>query len=87
MLAQMMAANARHPSNMRLARLIREILDVNSFARDLWARDPKVYVHPDGDRRKLHLPFLDGIRDVELVALAPLRAPEVRLMMLMPLTA
>jgi hypothetical protein len=85
MLEQMRAANARYTNNRRLASLIREILDHSEFACDLWSNRAVVYVHPDGDRRQLHLPFHQGIIDIELVALAPLRAPEVRMMVLMPL--
>jgi transcriptional regulator with XRE-family HTH domain len=85
MLAQMRVANARQPDNMRLGQLIREILEVNPDARRLWEHESMVYVHPDGDRRKLHLPYHHEVIDIELIALAPLRAADVRLMMLMPL--
>jgi transcriptional regulator with XRE-family HTH domain len=84
MLAQMRVANARQPDNMRLAQLIREILQ-DEYARRLWEKESMVYVHPDGDRRKLHLPYHHEVIDIELVALAPLRAANVRLMMLLPL--
>jgi len=84
MLAQMRVANARNPNNMRLANLIREILRVNPDARRLWESEPTVYVHPDGDRRRLHLPYHDDVIGVEIVALGPLRATNVRLMMLIP---
>ncbi|GAB1639657.1 helix-turn-helix transcriptional regulator [Krasilnikovia sp. MM14-A1259] len=85
MLAQMRVANARNPSNMRLANLIREICRVNPDARRLWEHETTVYVHPDGDHRRLHLPYHHQVKDIEIVALAPLRAANVRLMMLPPL--
>lgn len=84
MLAQMRVANAREPHNMRLANLIREILRVNKHARHLWESEPTVYVHPDGDKRKFYLPYHQEVVEVELVALAPLRATNFRLMMLVP---
>jgi len=86
MLAQMRVANARQPDNMRLATLIREILERSDFARELWERgDSMVYVHPDGDHRQLHLPYHRKVIDIELVALSPMRAPGARVMMLLPL--
>jgi transcriptional regulator with XRE-family HTH domain len=84
MLAQMRVANAREPHNMRLANLIREILRVNPDARRLWEGEPTVYVHPDGDRRKFYLPYHQEVITVEIVAMAPLRAANYRLMMLVP---
>lgn len=84
MLAQMRVANAREPHNMRLANLIREILRINPDARRLWEGEPTVYVHPDGDRRKFYLPYHQEVISVEIVALAPLRAANYRLMMLVP---
>jgi transcriptional regulator with XRE-family HTH domain len=85
MLAQMFHANAQRRDNMRLGSLIQEILARNDFARNLWENQPKVYVHPDGDRRKLHLPYLQGVVDIEIVALEPMRAAGVRVMNLVPL--
>jgi len=84
MLAQMRVANARQPHNMRLAQLIREILTVNVEARRMWENEPAVYVHPDGDRRGLRLPDRQEVITVEIVALAPLRANEFRLVLLIP---
>ncbi len=84
MLAQMRAAHARWPDNQRLADLIHESLQVNQFARELWDKDPKVYVHPDGDRRRLNLPWEQGVREIEIVALTPMRADDLRLVMLIP---
>ena len=85
MLAQMRMAHARNPENKRLASLIEEILASNEDARRLWETEPMAYVHPDGDRRQLHLPHHRGIKSIELVAMAPLRAPNVRFMMLLDL--
>lgn len=82
MLAQMRVASARQPENKRLAELVQEILSVNDEARQLWENQPTVYVHPDGDRRGLRLPDREEVIVVEIVALAPLRASEFRLVML-----
>jgi transcriptional regulator with XRE-family HTH domain len=84
MLAEIMAANARNPANARLAQLIHEILDYSEFARNLWFTGPIVHLHPDGDRRRLALPIHDGIVEIEVVAMAPLRAPHLRMTMLLP---
>lgn len=85
MLAQMRVAAARQPNNQRLNRLISEILDTSPVARRLWEEQSLVRVHPDGDHRRLHLPYHQKVVEVELVALAPLRAADVRLMMLIPI--
>lgn len=84
MLAQMRVASARQPDNTRLAELIREILDVNEDARALWEKNPSIYVHPDGDHRKMHVPNHDGLVTVEIVALSPLRDTNFRLVFLVP---
>lgn len=84
MLAQMRVAHAREPDNMRLADLIQEILDVSEDARRLWESAPAVYAHPDGDRRNFYLPYHQEVITIEIVALAPLRATNVRMMMLIP---
>ena len=84
MLAQMRAAIARWPDNKRLSGLVREFLSVNERARDLWHTQPTVYVHPDGDRRKLNLPFEQSPRLVEIVALTPMRADDMRMIILVP---
>lgn len=84
MLAQLRAAHARWPDNERIAELIRESLQVNDYARQLWDTDPMVYVHPDGDRRKLNLPWEQGVREVEIVAWTPMRADDLRVVMLVP---
>jgi transcriptional regulator with XRE-family HTH domain len=83
MLAQMRVANARDQGNERLTRLIQEILQSDD-ARRMWASEPAIYVHPDGDRRGIYLPYRQELITVEIVALAPLRAPNIRLMMLVP---
>jgi hypothetical protein len=84
MLAQMRVAHAREPDNVRLANLIQEILSANEDARRMWESEPAVYVHPDGDRRKFYLPYHQEVITVEIVALAPLRATNVRVMILIP---
>lgn len=85
MLAQMRVAHARQPGNERLAQVLGEILEVNPDARRHWEQANLVYTHPDGNRRKLHLPYHHEIIEIELVTLAPLRADSVRLVMLLPL--
>jgi transcriptional regulator with XRE-family HTH domain len=84
MLAQMRVARAREPENERLANLVEEILRVNDDAKRMWESEPAVYVHPDGDRRQFYLPYHQEVITVEIVALAPLRATNVRVMMLIP---
>ncbi len=83
MLAQMRAAHALKPHNERLTEVINEILEVNDIARDLWD-DPMAYIHPDGDRRSLFLPYHRHVQQIHLIALGPLRAPEHRVMYLVP---
>jgi transcriptional regulator with XRE-family HTH domain len=86
MLAQMRAALARWPANTRLAGLIDEALTVNGYARRLWHERPKVSLHPDGERRWLHLPFLhrrDPVQ-VEIVAATPMRSGDLRWVTLVP---
>jgi transcriptional regulator with XRE-family HTH domain len=84
MLAQMFHASAQRGDDMRLATLITEILNRNAFARGLWQHQPKVYLHPDGDRRRLHLPYFQRVIEIEIVALEPMRAAGVRVMSLVP---
>jgi transcriptional regulator with XRE-family HTH domain len=83
MLAQMRAANARWPRDPRLEAVIQEALH-NEYARHLWEAEPSVHVHPDGDRRWLHLPYEDQQTQVEIVALTPMRNEEIRLVILIP---
>lgn len=85
MLAQMRMASAANPDNQRLKALIAEILRVNRYARDLWEHQATVYVHPDGDRRKLYVAPDDTLLSIEIVALAPLRAPKIRLIAMVTL--
>lgn len=85
MLAQMFHANAQRRDNMALANLIREILERSKEARQMWDRQPQVYVHPDGDQRYIYIPYRKGIQRIELVALEPMRAAGVRVMNLVPI--
>lgn len=86
MLAQLRVAQAKQPGNASLHRLIREILQASPDARRLWERDSLIYVHPDGDHRMVYVPYQRDPIEVELVAFAPLRSTDARLMMLLPLT-
>ncbi len=84
MLAQMRAANAKFQNNARLTQVINETLAVNEFARHLWDTQPMVYVHPDGDRRRLLIPDLPDPIEIEIVAWAPMGHPDLRIVMLIP---
>jgi transcriptional regulator with XRE-family HTH domain len=86
MFAQMQFAQARQPDNKRLAAVIEEILDRCPEARR-FKDEALTYAHPDGDHRALHLPSDPEKKRIEIVALAPLRGPHSRLMMLIPLDA
>ena len=84
MFAQMQFALARQPENKRLATVIEEILDLNADARR-FQENPFTYTHPDGDRRYMHLPLHRKVQPVEVVAFSPMRAPNSRFMMLVPI--
>ncbi|GAA3344804.1 hypothetical protein GCM10020358_49510 [Amorphoplanes nipponensis] len=86
MFAQMQFARARQPDNRRLAAVFDEILEVNEDARR-FLEQPMTYPHPDGDHRSLHLPLHRKVQPIELVAFAPMRAPDSRVMMLIPTQA
>jgi transcriptional regulator with XRE-family HTH domain len=83
MLAQVRTARARMPHNQRLNEVLTEILQVNPDARRLWDQ-PLAYLHPDGDRRSLYLPYHRKVKPIQLVALEPMRAPGSRIIMLVP---
>lgn len=83
MLAQLRTACARLPDNRRLNEVLTEILQVNRDARRLWDQ-PLAYLHPDGDRRSLYLPYHRKVKPIQLVALEPMRAPGSRIIMLVP---
>ncbi|MEV0132612.1 helix-turn-helix domain-containing protein [Dactylosporangium sp. NPDC050688] len=84
MLAQLRAANARHPDNVRLQEIIRRVLAGSADARRIWEEKAEVHLHPDGDRRLMHVPHFKKPRVVEIIALTALRAAGFRLMMLIP---
>lgn len=86
MLAHLRAAAARWPNDQRLSAILGQALRVNPTARQLWQQqgEPLVYLHPDGDHRKLHLPFRDDQTEVEIFACVPMRADDLRLLMLIP---
>ncbi|MET7402826.1 helix-turn-helix transcriptional regulator [Dactylosporangium sp. NPDC005572] len=87
MLAQLRAASARHPDNARLQEIIRRILAGSADARRIWEDKAEVHLHPDGDRRLMHVPYFDEPRLIEIVALTTLRAAGFRVMMLVPADA
>ncbi|MGI5243225.1 helix-turn-helix transcriptional regulator [Dactylosporangium sp. CA-139066] len=84
MLAQLRAASARHPDNARLQEIIQRILTGSPDARRIWDEKAEVHLHPDGDRRLMHVPYFSGPREIEIVALTTLRALGFRVMMLIP---
>ncbi|WP_433617005.1 helix-turn-helix transcriptional regulator [Dactylosporangium sp. CA-139114] len=84
MLAQLRAASARHPDNARLREIIQRVLAGSADARRLWEEEAEVHLHPDGDRRLMHVPFFDEPRMIEIVALTTLRGAGFRVMMLIP---
>jgi transcriptional regulator with XRE-family HTH domain len=85
MLAQMRAANAKWPEHEPLKQVIAEALSVNEAAKYLWENDPMIRVHPDGDHRSLWLPYAPEPTKVELVATAPMRNMDLRVVMLIPI--
>lgn len=84
MLAQMRAANARWPGTPRLQELINEALEVSPLFRHLWHNDPMVYLHPDGDRRWIHLPRRRDPIEVEIRAWTPMGDDDLRMIFLVP---
>ncbi|MFI5496574.1 hypothetical protein [Actinoplanes sp. NPDC051859] len=83
MLAQIRFVHARLPEHPRLKVIIDEIRAKCAFARDRWD-DTSTYQHPDGDRRSLFLPYHQREKPVNIVALQPLRAPNHRLIYVVP---
>jgi hypothetical protein len=69
---------------MRLAKLIQEILNVNEEARRIWEKEPTVHIHPDGDKRGIRFAGHEDVTTVEIIALAPLRAAEFRVVFVIP---
>jgi transcriptional regulator with XRE-family HTH domain len=80
------AAAAWWPGDRRLAHILNEALRVNPLARKLWEdSEPLVYLHPDGDHRKVHPPGKgDEEIEVEVVACVPMRADDLLITMLIP---
>jgi transcriptional regulator with XRE-family HTH domain len=74
------------PHHDRLKRLIREILNSSPDVRDLWATDPSVWMHEDGDLRQLQLPGATEPTTVEVLSRTPLRNPDLRTVSLIPRT-
>ncbi|MBF9071824.1 helix-turn-helix transcriptional regulator [Streptacidiphilus fuscans] len=82
-LAQIHYALAEHPDNEDLHKLVADIREGNPEARKIWDSH-EVQVHPDGDERRLRLPY-HGSKEVpvHIMALAPLRNPAMRFIVLM----
>lgn len=87
MLAQLRIAKAHLPEDEKLENLVASILSANETARELWSSDLLAYSHPDGDVRHV---LVDGHikpMPVEILAFSPLRAPDCRLIILVPGTS
>jgi len=84
LLAQLRAQHANMPEHCGLKDLITEILQTSELARDLWENQPQVWMHEDGDRRSLLLPGADDPTIVEILSWTPLRNPDLRAFVLVP---
>lgn len=87
MLAQLRLAKASLPEDERLADLVASILSANETARELWSSDLLAYSHPDGDVRHVVIHGHIQPTSVEIMAFSPLRAPDCRLIILVPTTS
>ncbi|WP_330457427.1 helix-turn-helix transcriptional regulator [Streptomyces sp. NBC_00820] len=82
-LGQIRYERARHPGNEALRELERDILEGSPPAREMWDRREMVE-HPDGDVRRLALPYHRGREvAVRIVALRPMRSDRLRVIVLM----
>lgn len=82
-LGQIRYARAHYPENEALLRLERDILAGSPDAQEMWDRR-EVYEHPDGDLRKLRLPYHQGQEvPVRIIALRPMRSDRIRVIVLM----
>ncbi|MFD5673037.1 helix-turn-helix transcriptional regulator [Streptomyces sp. NPDC127040] len=82
-LAQIRFACLHHPESEPLQQLKRDVLTGNPEAREIWERH-EVIEHPDGHERRLRLPYHgDQEIAVHIMALAPLRSPNTRFIVLM----
>jgi hypothetical protein len=82
-LGQIRFERANHPKNEALRQLERDILAGSPDARKMWDRREMVE-HPDGDLRRLKLPYHRGREiAVRIVALRPMRSDRLRVNVLM----
>ncbi len=85
-LAQIRVSLAKHPDSEGLLSLRDDILNGNEDAARLWA-DHEALEHPDGHVRRLRLPYHEGAEvPVRIMAMAPLRAQDMRFITLVPTT-
>ncbi|MGW2633798.1 helix-turn-helix transcriptional regulator [Streptomyces chattanoogensis] len=85
-LAQIRVALAKNPDEPGLLKLRDDILEGNEDAARIWA-DHEALEHPDGHVRRFRLPYHEGAEvPVRIMALAPLRAPNMRVITLVPTT-
>ncbi|MEV0445511.1 helix-turn-helix domain-containing protein [Streptomyces spectabilis] len=82
MASQLRLAVRANPDNKRLAEVMQEIRERDETARKILDEDLTAITHPDGDRRKLHLPNREGEFEVEFVTFARL-LNSTRLMIVM----
>ncbi|MFF3460365.1 helix-turn-helix domain-containing protein [Streptomyces sp. NPDC002730] len=82
-LGQIRYERAHHPTNKALRDLERDILAGSPEAREMWDRREMVQ-HPDGDLRRLRLPYHQGREvAVRIVAMQPIRSDHLRVIVLM----
>lgn len=86
-LGQIRYARIQYPQNESLRQLESDVLDGSPEAREMWGRR-EVYDHADGDLRGVRVPQRGGEQvAVRIVALAPMRSPRLRVIVLMEVEA
>jgi hypothetical protein len=85
MLAQLRAQYTRTPNDEGLQRLITEILGSSAEARKMWITEPSVWMHDDGDRWTLFVPWSKQPTAVEVVSATPMRNTDLRFTQLVPI--
>jgi len=86
LLAQLRAQHASMPDHCGLKDLITEILQTSELARDFWENQPEVWMHEDGDHRMMRLPGNEDTTIVEILSWTPLRNPDLRAFVLVPVS-
>ncbi|MEV6012606.1 helix-turn-helix domain-containing protein [Streptomyces sp. NPDC051976] len=85
MLAQLRMQAVRHPQDPHIAEVVHTVRQ-NPEVNLLWEDDLSAQVHPDGDVRPMWVPTYRKDRPVKMriLALAPLRDPDMRLIIMQP---